>query len=82
MRHRAEVIHSRPAKDVVDEQPTCMVLPNSTLADLIQHYVGTMVKIAVTSGTKIGDLITVKRPPHLMPDNDIYAIPCSVCDKS
>ena len=59
-----------------------MVLPNSPLADLIQLYVGTMVKITVTSGTKIGDLITVKRPPHLMPDGDVYSIPCGVCDKS
>ena len=59
-----------------------MVLPNSSLADLLQPYVGTMVKIAVTSGTKIGDLITVKRPPHLMPDSDLYSIPCGVCDKT
>ena len=67
---------------MVDDQPTRMVLPNSSLADLLQPYVGTMVKIAVTSGTKIGDLITVKRPPHLMPDSDVYSIPSGVCDKS
>ena len=61
MRRRVEVIHSLPAReDVVDDQPTRMVLPNSTLADLLQPYIGTMVKIAVTPGTKIGDLITVK----------------------
>ena len=59
-----------------------MVLANSSLADLLQPYVGTMVKMAVTSGTKIGDLITVKRLPHLMPDSDVYSIPSGVCDKS
>ena len=59
-----------------------MVLPNSPLADLLQLYVGPTAKIAVISGTKIGDLVTVKRPRHLMPDSDVYSSPCIVCDKS
>ena len=76
-------MHSRSTREVVvEDRSTRMVLPNSPLADLIQPYVGPTAKIAVMSGTNIGDLVTFKLPPHLMPESDVYSSPCSVCDKS
>ena len=35
--------------------------------------------IAATSGTKLRDLVTIRRPPHPLPDSDVYQIPCGGC---
>ena len=35
--------------------------------------------IAATSGTKLRDLVTIRRPPHPLPDSDVYHIPCGGC---
>ena len=35
--------------------------------------------IVPTCGTKVRDLVTVRRPPHTFPDFDVYQIPCGGC---
>ena len=41
--------------------------------------VGRQVSIVPTCGTKVRDLVTVRRPPHTFPDSDVYQIPCGGC---
>ena len=80
LRRRAEAIRSRPRVDTVDK-PTRIVLPQSSLADKLQRFVGNSVSIATSSGTKIGDLVKNKRPLHPRPHSDVYTVPCGSCDR-
>ena len=59
--------------------PTRLTLPCCPLIDHIQHIAGPTIKIAAKSGVKIGDLVKIKRPPHLRPSSQVYSVPCSTC---
>ena len=59
--------------------PIRLTLPSCPLIDQIQRLAGTTVKIAAKSGVKLGDLVKVKRPPHLRPSSQVYSVPCGVC---
>ena len=86
LRQRAESIHARPAtvgeEDLSESSKPRLVLPNSILTDQLRQYVGPAIKIATAGGTKLGDLIRLKRPPHLMPDSQVYSVPCGTCHLS
>ena len=56
-----------------------LALPNSPLLDDIQRMVGRQVSIVPTCGTKVRDLVAVRRPPHILHDSDVYQIPCGGC---
>ena len=86
LRQRAESIHARPAtvgeEDLSESSKPRLVLPNSILTDQLRQYVGPAIKIATAGGTKLGDLIRLKRPPHLMPDSQVHSVPCGTCHLS
>ena len=57
-----------------------LALPNSPLLEQIQRLVGDQVSIVPTCGMKVRDIVSVRRPPHKLPDSDVYQIPCGGCD--
>ena len=42
---------------------------------------GRTIKIATSSGKKIGDIVRQKRENHHRPLSQVYSIPCGGCDK-
>ena len=88
MKKRAHTIHHRAANQregtttpppPTQPAPIRLILPSCPLADQIQQLAGPSIKIATKSGIKLGDLVKIKRPPHLRPDSQVYAVPCSTC---
>ena len=64
LRRRAEAIHNRPPRVLDEEQAefTRLVLPSSTFTESLQRDMGPQARIAASSGIKIADLVTIKRP--------------------
>ncbi|XP_076048235.1 uncharacterized protein LOC143029472 [Oratosquilla oratoria] len=60
-----------------------MALPNSEkVGDIIRMLRSTEVKAAVTSGTKIGDMIKSGTKMRGREDSVVYKIPCTSCNKA
>ena len=88
MKKRAHTIHRRaevqreggsttPPPTLPD--PIRLTLPSCPLADQIQRLAGPSIKVATKSGIKLGDIVKIKRPPHLRPASQVYSVPCGTC---
>ena len=59
-----------------------LILPQSTLTTELQHHLGRHINIATATGTKISDIVKMKRPKHTMPNSVVYKIPCGGCEST
>ena len=80
LRRKAEEIMNRP-RDNPQDRPLHLILPHSDMTEHLQNVVGNTIKIATSSGKKIGDIVKQKREKHLRPLSQVYSIPCGGCDK-
>ena len=78
MKVRAATILTRTRPDPPSTQR--LVLPQSTLTTELQQHLGKHINIATATGTKIADLVKMKRPKHTLPNSAVYKIPCGGCD--
>ena len=60
-------------------EPIRLTLPSCPLADQVQRLAGPSIKVATKSGIKLGDIVKIKRPPHLRPTSQVYSVPCGTC---
>ena len=78
MKSRATIIISRTRTD--SEAPQRLVLPQSTLTTGLQQQLGKHIIITTSTGSKIADMVQMKRPKHTQPRSIVYKIPCGGCD--
>ena len=78
MQKRAETIMTRTRPEPRTTQR--LVLPQSDTTNRLQDHLGHKINIATASGTKIGDIVQIKRPKHTMHNSVVYKIPCGGCD--
>lgn len=65
------------------ERRKFLTVPNSNMAHILDDYLTktTDLKIATSSGTKIGDIVKEKREKDVNKNSVIYKIPCGGCQK-
>ena len=80
MKSRAAAIITRDRPEPTSTQR--LVLPQSTLTTELQQHLGKHINVTTATGTKIADLVKMKRPKHTLPHSAVYKIPCGGCDKS
>ena len=80
MKCRATNIMNRTREET--ETKPRLILPQSALTTGLQQQLGKHVTVTTATGTKIADLVKMKRPKHTHPDSVIYKIPCGGCDTS
>jgi len=81
LRRKAEKIMSRPRGEDTQSRTQRIIIPHSELTEHLQALVGHTLKIATSSGKKIGDIVREKRSNHNRPLSQVYSIPCGGCDK-
>ncbi|XP_069998530.1 uncharacterized protein [Penaeus vannamei] len=59
-----------------------LVLPPCSVSQTISKYFGNTVKIAITSGEKIHDIVRDKKQPVNNPNSAAYRISCTSCNKA
>ena len=67
VRRRAESVNSRPFRELDEDHGPFqrLVLPSSSLVEMLQHFVGPQVQIAAYCGMNIGDLVTIPPFPSI-----------------
>ncbi|MEL7523541.1 MAG: hypothetical protein AAGJ80_18295, partial [Cyanobacteria bacterium J06553_1] len=80
MKGRATAIISRARDDPTPAQR--LVLPQSALTSELPRHLGRHVSIAIATGTKITDMVKMKRPRHTLPNSIVYKIPCGGCENA
>ena len=78
MKSKATNIINRTRPDT--EASPRLVLPQSALTTGLQQQLGKHITITTATGTKIADLVKMKRPKHTQPCSVVYKIPCGGCD--
>ena len=78
MRYRATNIISRTRAET--ETTPRLMLPQSALTTGLQQQLGKHINITTATGTKIAEMVSMKRPKHTLPRSIIYKIPCGACD--
>ena len=81
LRRKAEKIMSRPRDVDTQNKTQRLIIPHSELTEHLEALLGRTLKIATSSGKKIGDITREKRPIHSRPLSQVYSIPCGGCDK-
>ena len=83
LRRRATLIRTRPRREEEEaDKPQRIIIPYSPLTDQLQELLGPSISVASTAGTKLGDLVSLRRPQHRRPNSDVYSIPCGGCERS
>ncbi|XP_069992431.1 uncharacterized protein [Penaeus vannamei] len=80
VQRKAEKIMSRPRGEDTHKTQRIMI-SHSKLTEHLEALVGLTLKIATSSGKKIGDIIREKSSNHNKPLSQVYSIPCGGCDK-
>ncbi|XP_069984619.1 uncharacterized protein [Penaeus vannamei] len=76
----AEVMR-RPRGEDTQSKTQRIIITHSEVTEHLEALVGCTLKIATSSGKKIGDKVREKRSNHNKPLSQMYIIPCGGCDK-
>ncbi|XP_069982214.1 uncharacterized protein [Penaeus vannamei] len=81
LRHKVEKIMSTSRDEDTQKKTQRIIIPHLELTEHPQALVVRTLKIATSSGKKIGDIVREKRSNHNRPLSQMYSIPCGGCDK-
>ena len=82
MKRKAIKIRNKNKTKKANKDVRYISIPNSKAAETVAKELETTgVKVALTSGKKLGDMLSKKRVPDHRGMSVVYKIPCGACDK-